>query len=356
MVQKKRKSKRLTSHKRHKLDKKIKRSILAQKKEHKKAEKGFSVPPAVLRTEEEQKTYEAIRQGVALRQALYKEQNQKEKSQKTFMKHVNSVIEKSDVILEIVDARDIAGSRNEEVEKKIIEADKKLVIVINKIDLVPRSVVNKWASLIKKDFPVIVFHRDYSKDEIFNLLKNYSRIENGERKIVVGVIGFPNVGKSTFINAVVRNHSCNTGSKAGITKDIQSVNLEKNISILDCPGVVENSEINLMNVLRNCVDLDKVDVARFVSEALNFFDFTDLALFYAIQEFKNADEFLKLLGKKYGLVMKKGIINVTESAKRFLRDVYNNKIVFYHDLVENESELLGKNFTGKLVMHLKCDE
>ncbi|KAM0688677.1 Guanine nucleotide-binding protein-like 3 [Conglomerata obtusa] len=356
MVQKKRKSKRLTSRQSHKLATRTKRSILAQKKAHKKTDKTVKIPPSVLRTPEDIKTYEAIKKGIQLRQELYKAQSETEYSQKTYMKHVNSVIEKSDVILQILDARDILGSRNEEVEKKVVFAGKKLVLIINKIDLVPRAVVNQWMLVLKKEFPVLVFHRDYSKDEIFNLLKNYCRSESGENRITVGIVGYPNVGKSTFINEMVRNKSCNTGSKAGITKEIQTISLEKNIKLLDCPGIIENSEINLLNVLRNAVDLDKVDVSRFVGEVLTYLNKEDLSLFYQIEEFNDFEDFLKLLGKKYGLIQKKGIINVTESAKRFLRDINNGKIAYYHVLEEKENEFTGKTTEGKLVFNFKIDE
>lgn len=347
MVQKKRKSKRLTSRQQHKLQKRTKRTILDQKKLQKKLEAKPKVPAYILRTPEEQQTYEAIKKGVQLRQQTY----DKERTTKVYFKYVNTVIEKSDVILQILDARDIQGSRNMEVEKKIHTADKKLVMIVNKTDLVPKTIVNSWIETLKKEYPTFT----NNKDEIFNLLKNYTRTENGERKITVGVIGYPNVGKSTFINGMVHNKSCNTGSKAGITKDVQLVSLEKNINFLDCPGILENSEINLGNVLRNAINLENIDVIKFVEEALRYFNFEELALFYELEKFENSEDFMKLLGKKYGLILKKGIININESAKRFLRDIYNNRIVYYHILEENEDEIIGNKISSKLQFNYRVD-
>lgn len=74
-----------------------------------------------------------------------------------------------------------------------------------------------------------------------NILKNYARVV-GEKKakqlISVGVIGFPNVGKSSIINSLKRCRAAAIGNTPGVTKAMQEINLDKNIVLIDSPGVV----------------------------------------------------------------------------------------------------------------------
>jgi len=114
MVQKKRKSKRLTSRQAHKLQIRTKKLVREQKKAHKKRDTTQKVPAHILRTQEEQEAYEVIRRGIQLRQDMHSNDEQKVQ-----YKHVEQVIVISDVILYVVDARDIQGSRNMEVEQKM---------------------------------------------------------------------------------------------------------------------------------------------------------------------------------------------------------------------------------------------
>ncbi|EJW01648.1 hypothetical protein EDEG_03807 [Edhazardia aedis USNM 41457] len=347
MVAKKRKSKRLTTKRRVLIDKKKREAIKKQKKLL-KTQKSKRTPPSVLRTDEEIKTLEEIKKGAEQRQKEFeerhKEKSNEDNSFKSYMKHVNSVIAQSDVIFQILDARDPLGSRNEEIECKICSAGKKLVLILNKIDLVPKHIVNEWHILLKNEFPTLIFHRDFNKAEIFSLLKNYCRSADGEMKITVGIVGYPNVGKSTFINKLMRSDDCcNTGKQAGITKTVHTLNLENNIKLLDTPGVVFNKNMTLSNVLRMAVDLDSVNVYSYTNELLELLDKIEVCVFYRIEEFKDTTEFLKLLAQRFKMVKKKGSLDTEEAAKKFLRDFASGKISFYSVPQKREADFLGES-------------
>ena len=78
-------------------------------------------------------------------------------------------------------------------------------------------------------------------ENLLNILKNYSRVDKDAKAkglITVGVIGFPNVGKSSLINSLKRSKAAATGNTPGVTKQMQEIQLDKNIVLLDSPGVV----------------------------------------------------------------------------------------------------------------------
>uniref|UniRef100_A0A0A9X166 G domain-containing protein n=1 Tax=Lygus hesperus TaxID=30085 RepID=A0A0A9X166_LYGHE len=95
---------------------------------------------------------------------------------------------------------------------------------------------------------------------LFRSLRSLARNEsNHERKaIVVGVIGYPNVGKSSIINALKRKNVVGVGNTPGFTTGLTEVELRRDIRVLDCPGVVSPHEDNGDVVLRNAVKVSEL--------------------------------------------------------------------------------------------------
>ncbi|KAM5356156.1 hypothetical protein ACJ41O_002802 [Fusarium nematophilum] len=188
-------------------------------------------------------------------------------SRKTYDKVFKSVVEQADVVLYVLDARDPEGTRSREVERNIMAAasnGKRLILVINKVDLIPPKVLRDWLVYLRRYFPTLPLrasgaapnahtfnHRDLTVQStsatLFKALKSFSASRNLKRAVSVGVIGYPNVGKSSVINALLSRMSgkgggssraCPAGAEAGVTTSIRSVKIDSKLTLLDSPGVV----------------------------------------------------------------------------------------------------------------------
>lgn len=282
-----------------------------------------------------------------------------ELSRKTFYKEFSKVVESADVVLEVLDARDPLGSRCREMEDAIRASGgtKKIILVINKIDLVPKENVQAWLKHLRLELPAVAFKAstqeqkdrlkqskiDYfvAKDEVLKsnnclgadvlmkLLKNYCR--ETEMSINVGVVGYPNTGKSSIINSLKRARVCDVGSVPGITRSMQGVQLDKHIKLLDSPGVVmATSTSDVAAVLRNVVKLEAVDDPIPCVEAiLSRCQKVQMMLHYNLTDFKDPTEFLQLLAVRMGKLKKGGIPDVGKAARILLQDWNSGKITYY---------------------------
>ena len=117
-------------------------------------------------------------------------------------------------------------------------------------------------------------------DNLLQLLKNYARTQNGSKKsITVGIVGYPNVGKSSVINSLKRSSVVKVGGTAGVTKAMQEIILDKNVRLLDSPGVVfDGKSEDPSVVLRNAVKIENIkDPHRVLTDMCKVVPLVDLA-------------------------------------------------------------------------------
>ena len=153
-----------------------------------------------------------------------------------------------------------------------------------------------------------------------SLLTNYCRNKDIKTAIRVGVVGYPNVGKSSIINSLKRSKACSTGSVPGVTRCVQEIQLDKKIKLLDSPGLVlsNSSDDPLKNVLR--VETLRDPVAP-VERILQRCDTAYMRRKYALAaEYRDTTEFLHLLSLSAGRLKKGGIPDAMAASRIVIND------------------------------------
>ncbi|NXJ43237.1 GNL3 protein, partial [Ciconia maguari] len=280
-------------------------------------------------------------------------------SKKSFCRELKKVIEASDVVLEVLDARDPMGCRCPQLEQAVTcsGGDKKLLLVLNKIDLVPKENLEKWLNYLKKELPTVAFKSatlmkdrtmehftkrrarvDLSRTTecfgskcLLKLLQEHGKTQN--KAIQVGVVGFPNVGKSSIINSLKGVRACNVGVARGVTKSMQIVHIDKQTKMLDSPSIIADPSNNALALaLRSIIDTEEsgsADVLEGVDAILNHCSKQQVMMHYSIPDFRNTEEFLTLLAQKRGMLKKGGVPDIENIAKLLLCDWTGAKISYH---------------------------
>jgi ribosome biogenesis GTPase A len=148
-----------------------------------------------------------------------------------------NIVDTSDIILEVLDARFLEETRNRELEKEIEKQDKKIIYVLNKSDLVKSSKLKEIKGTVYPYVLVSCIKRKGIKD-LRNLIKRLAKdVEKREKReilkdkvvlgednrIKVGVIGYPNAGKSSLLNLLAGKSAAGVGADAGFTRNVQKI-------------------------------------------------------------------------------------------------------------------------------------
>lgn len=247
------------------------------------------------------------------------------------------VIDSSDVILQVLDARDPLGTRSPQIEKylKTEKPHKHLMFILNKVDLVPTWVTQRWVAILSTEYPTIAFHASithpFGKGSLINLLRQFAKLHIDKKQISVGFIGYPNTGKSSIINTLRSKKVCKVAPIAGETKVWQYITLMRRIYLIDCPGVVyPSAETDTEKVLKGVVRVELVQNPEdYVSEVLSRVKEDYIRKTYKIMEWDNHIDFLEKLARKSGKLLKKGEPDITIISRMILNDWQRGKLPFY---------------------------
>ncbi|KAJ3120205.1 GTPase required for pre-60S ribosomal subunit nuclear export and maturation [Physocladia obscura] len=248
------------------------------------------------------------------------------------------VIDSSDVIIHVLDARDPIGTRCRNVESHLRKEakHKHLIFVLNKCDLVPTWVTAKWVKILSREYPTLAFHANitnsFGKGSLIQLLRQFANLHSDKKQISVGFVGYPNTGKSSIINTLRNKKVCNVAPIPGETKVWQYITLMKRIYLIDCPGIVypnpndSETDIILKGVVRveNCTQPEDHIAALLERVRTDYIQRT-----YDIHEWEDHTDFLTKLAKKGGRLLKMGEPDVGTVAKMILNDWLRGKIPYY---------------------------
>jgi len=247
------------------------------------------------------------------------------------------VVRMSDIILEILDSRFIQETRNPELEKQIKKENKKIIYVFNKSDLIDVKKVSDEDRMLNPKIFVSCTERRGIK-ELRNKIKVLSNqiekpVDMILNKITVGVIGYPNTGKSSIINLLTGKSSAGIGADAGFTKSIQKVRLTFGIVLLDSPGVIPGKEYstsdnriwsrNVKVGARSYGQVKNPEVV--VSDLMREYPMV-FENFYKISAEGNPETLIEELGRKNGFLNKGDKVDEDKTARFIIKDWQRGKI------------------------------
>jgi len=250
---------------------------------------------------------------------------------------VKRIIIESDVVLEILDARLVELSRNEEVENLIKEVGRPVIFVINKSDLADKNKLKKVVEELKEKGEVVFLSAKEPGSwkmllarikQVFSKHGKRKKVERGKfapkqkyreaiGEMVVGVLGYPNVGKSSIINQLAHKKKVQVSKKAGTTHGIHWIKASDHIKLIDSPGVIPlRKEDEVRYALIGARNADRLKEPDVVADAIiNMFwkmDKKALIKHYDI-DLKDVDEFEEEVEKE--VIGKDGKIELKKEKK-----------------------------------------
>ena len=249
-----------------------------------------------------------------------------------------------DIVYEVVDARIPKSSKIKDIDDII--KDKKRILIMTKIDLCDMEKTKKWVKYYENiGYKVILADLINGKDvdkiisatnEVMESVNN-KRLEKGlqKRKVRALVIGIPNVGKSTLINRLVGRKAVNVGNRPGITKTLDWIRINKDVELLDTPGILWPklddvvTSLNLASMTAIKEEILPIDqVAIYILNKLNT-EYSELLKDrYGIDNIDNDNiiEALDIIGRKRGCIIKGGEVDYDKVYQVILRDLSSGLI------------------------------
>ena len=260
-----------------------------------------------------------------------------------------------DIVVEILDARIPISSRNPDIQKYI--ENKNRLVILNKYDLADEQQNKKWINAIEKTGAKAVLVNSNTGEGINLAIKKIEELykekqEKYESKgrtgkaIRVMVLGIPNVGKSSFINRIAKKNTATVGNRPGVTRQKQWIRINKNIELLDTPGVLwpkfESQEVALNLAYTGTIKDDVLETIEIGFQLLKLLineHLEKVVSRYKIDEKEVKDilntnleenekilEIMHLIGKKRGAIISGGYVDEEKTAKIILEDFRSGKI------------------------------
>ncbi len=244
---------------------------------------------------------------------------------------VYSQVDKSDVVLEVVDARFPSICRSNRLEKYVLDSDStNLIIAINKTDLIPRERLDQWISWFKDQGLAAVGVS--AKERLGTSRIRQTILRASKRKTaVVAVVGFPNTGKSSLINTLRGKSAAGVAPIPGKTRSEQKVRVSNSLFMFDTPGVIPAKLPEKHKILLGIVSITKLQDPEHAALVLyhqgNQLNPGAIAKYYEIED--NEEELLEILAVKFNKYRKGKVPNEREAAMIILKDHVRGRLPIF---------------------------
>ncbi len=257
---------------------------------------------------------------------------------KNFWKIVNKIINEADIVIEVLDARFIEETLNKEIDGKLRIRDKHIIYVLNKSDLVKEKFENISINLTNYVFVSAI--NNLGTTQLRRKIKEITlqiREKDPKKEIIIGVLGYPNTGKSSLINVLKQKKAVRTSPVAGHTIGIQKIRLGEKLYILDTPGVFPELEKgeqkdelqeSLMNVKDPSKIKDPESVAVVIIDKIKAKNPKIIEDLYKIKLRETAEETLEAIAKKHNWIQKGAKPNIDLVSRKIITDWQRGKIIF----------------------------
>ena len=247
-----------------------------------------------------------------------------------------------DLVIELVDARVPVSSRNPDLDE--LGKNKARLILLNKSDLAEERMNDVWAAYFKeKGYSVVKLNakKGGGIKSIQGVIQEAckEKIERDRKRGILNrpvramVVGIPNVGKSTFINALAGKACAKTGNKPGVTKGKQWIRLNKNVELLDTPGILwpkfEDQTVGLRLAWIGSIKDEILNTEELAAELTGFLvnSYTDvLKEKYEIEESADGFENLRGIAESRHCLVKGNELDTEKAAKLLLDDFRNGRL------------------------------
>ena len=258
-------------------------------------------------------------------------------------RQIQSSLKLVDAVAEIIDARIPVSSRNPDLAKLV--QNKPRVILLNKCDMANQTAKKMWIDYFKKQNLVAIpvdckSGRGLDKfAPAVNTVMSHKIARLKEKGMVnptirIMIVGIPNVGKSSFINKMVKKNRAKVEDRPGVTRGNQWYTIAKNLEMLDTPGVLwpkfDDKTVGEHLAFTGAVKDQILDIELLAVRLLDFIKELKPADFITRFKLENEDvenidsyELLKMIGKKRGMLVSGGEID-TERAAIMLLDEFRS--------------------------------
>lgn len=276
-------------------------------------------------------------------------------------------LSKVDIVVELLDARIPGSSKNPEIDKLV--GNKPRIVCFNKSDLADVENMQCWAGYYRREFPnTSVVFTDSSTGNGISKVKSVSlkmmkdKLDSSLAKgrlnktVKLMIVGIPNVGKSSFINRLTKRAISETGDRPGVTKNKQWVRIDKEIELLDTPGILwpkfEDKEVGLNLAFTGAIKdeiLDVEELASFllervyksyvsnlierykltkteIEEVVNSVDKENLLCVEGAEALAKGAALLELIGRKRGCIVSGGNVDMNRAAFMVLDEFRSGKM------------------------------